>query len=276
MELKAPSPSLTNNSEKNAEKYKFLEKSDQFHFEVLSKNEILNFIVSFALIEEKSLNQKIIVSVKPYVNKKILLDKENKETYIEEIKKALSRVAYREKFSLDDFRDISDFYNKDNKLTLKKILDDIVSSIKEKKARIKINKYHMIFNYFINNDITDVNNSVMLCLDNEIESSILEKYYENTFRKIFKEKANENLDESKKMEISEQPKEKPKERKEIFKMITMSFDKRDKLEENILNKSLSLLKFDEKEKKRKSLKNVSIKRKKNKSKELKNNPKEEK
>jgi hypothetical protein len=56
----------------------------------------------------------------------------------------------------------------------------------------------MIFNYYINNDNSDLNNSIMLCLDNEIESSILEKYYENTFRKLFKAKYNnENIDNNK-------------------------------------------------------------------------------
>ena len=139
---------------KNLEKYpKFLEKSDQFYFETLSKNEKLTFIISFALIEDKNLVQKIIVSVKPYAmkNKTNLDDKEN---YIEEIKKALSRVSYREKFSMQDFRDISDIYANDQNLNMKKIFDDVVQSTKEKKARIKINKYHMIFNYYINNDNT--------------------------------------------------------------------------------------------------------------------------
>ena len=183
---------------KNLEKYpKFLEKSDQFYFETLSKNEKLTFIISFALIEDKNLVQKIIVSVKPYAmkNKTNLDDKEN---YIEEIKKALSRVSYREKFSMQDFRDISDIYANDQNLNMKKIFGDLVQSTKEKKARIKINKYHMIFNYYINNDNSDLNNSIMLCLDNEIESSILEKYYENTFRKLFKAKYNnENIDNNK-------------------------------------------------------------------------------
>ena len=165
---------------------------------------------------------------------------------------------------MDDFRDVSDYYTYDKNLTLKKVFDEMVASIKEKKARIRINKYHMIFNYYINND------SIMLCLDNEIESSILEKYYENTFRKIYKVKENESLENSKtnlvvdnhlneskkEMEIiinnnqkeninnnmnieekniddnnnkenkekKEEVKEIPK-KKEIFKMITMNFSK---------------------------------------------------
>ncbi len=173
---------------------KFLEKSEQFYFETLSKNEKLNFIISFALIEDKNIIQKIIVSVKPYAKKNKHNSNIDKENYIEEIKRALSRVSYREKFSIQDFKDISDIYFNDKNLSMKKIFDDIVKSTKEKKARIKINKYHMVFNYYINNDYTDLNNSIMLCLDNEIESSILEKYYENTFRKLFKAKYNENND----------------------------------------------------------------------------------
>ena len=178
MEIKEILPS----QKKEIEKYpKFLDKSEQFYFETLSKNEKLNFIISFALIEDKNIIQKIIVSVKPYAMKdKNKSNSDDKENYIEEIKRALSRVSYREKFTIQDFRDISDIYANDKNLNMKKIFDDMVQSTKEKKARIKINKYHMVFNYYINNDYTDLNNSIMLCLDNEIESSILEKYYENT------------------------------------------------------------------------------------------------
>ena len=190
MEIKEILPS----QKKEIEKYpKFLDKSEQFYFETLSKNEKLNFIISFALIEDKNIIQKIIVSVKPYAMKnKNKPNSDDKENYIEEIKRALSRVSYREKFTIQDFRDISDIYANDKNLNLKKIFDDMVQSTKEKKARIKINKYHMVFNYYINNDYTDLNNSIMLCLDNEIESSILEKYYENTFKKLFKAKYNES------------------------------------------------------------------------------------
>ena len=200
MEIKEQCPiqknGINNENSKISEKYpKFLEKSDQFYFETLSKNEKLYFILSFALIEDKNIIQKIIVSVKPYAMKnKNNSNMDDKENYIEEIKRALSRVSYREKFSVQDFKDVSDIYANDKNLNMKKIFDDMVKSIKEKKARIKINKYHMIFNYYINNDFNDLNNSIMLCLDNEIESSILEKYYENTFRKLFKAKYNENND----------------------------------------------------------------------------------
>ena len=61
----------------------------------------------------------------------------------------------------------------------------------------------MIFNYFINEDINDLNNSIILCLDNEIESSILEKYYENTFKRIYKEETSVKLDNNKKDMIIE-------------------------------------------------------------------------
>ena len=185
---------FSKNSKKFGEKdIKILEKSEQFFYEVISKNEKLNFIISLSLIEEKNNKQRIIISANPYAlkNNNINKKEKNKDFYIEEIKKAFTKVTYKEKFSLNDFKENSDFYAKEKNINLKKIFNDIITSIKMNKSRIKINKYHMIFNYYINNDKSDWNNSIILCLDNEIESSILEKYYENTFKKIYKAK-NEN------------------------------------------------------------------------------------
>lgn len=46
----------------------------------------------------------------------------------------------------------------------------------------------MIFNYFINNDMIDINNSIMLCIDNEIESSISEGVAKTFLEKYIKKK----------------------------------------------------------------------------------------
>ena len=153
---------------------KIIDKSEQFFFEVSTRNEKLNFVLSFSIIEEKYQVQSIQIIANPYINKA--------DNNIEEIKRTLTRVSYKEKFGLNDFKDISSFYRNKKNLNLKNIFDDMIQSVKGKKARIIINKYHLVFNYFLpeNN-----NNLIILCLDNELESNILEKYYENNFKKIY-------------------------------------------------------------------------------------------
>ena len=202
-----------NNIMKKNNKYpKIIEKSDQFIFKVTTQNENLNFLLSFLIIEEQYQFQSILILAKPYISP----SKNN----IEEIKKTLTRVSYREKFCLNDFKDISSFYKNEKNLKMKKIFDDIIQSVKEKKSRILINKYHLVFNYLLNNDKSNWNNSIILCLDNEMESNILEKYYENNSKKIYKNNNNENIENINKKNIynsmniynDEQNKEKEKEK----------------------------------------------------------------
>ena len=121
-----------NNIIKKSTKYpKIIEKSDQFIFKVSTQNENLNFLLSFLIIEEQYQIQSILIIAKPYIS----TNKNN----IEEIKKTLMRVSYREKFCLNDFKDISTIYKKEKNLKMKKIFDDIIQSVKEKKAKILIN-----------------------------------------------------------------------------------------------------------------------------------------
>jgi len=176
-----------NNIMKKNNKYpKILEKSDQFVFRVSTQNENLNFLLSFLIIEEQYQFQSILILAKPYISSK---------NNIEEIKKTLMRVSYREKFCLNDFRDISIYYKNEKNLKMKNIYDDIIQSVKEKKSRILINKYHLVFNYLVNSDKNNWNNSIILCLDNEMESNILEKYYENNQKKIYNNENNNNFED---------------------------------------------------------------------------------
>ena len=188
MESSDYNSSSQNNHIQNNNKYpKILEKSEQFYFETFSHNEKQNFILFFSIIEEQHQIQNIQIIAKPSISRN---KSNNKE---EEIKKTLTRVTYKEKFALNDFKDLSDIYKNKKNLTLKNILDDMIQSVKNNKARIIINKYHLVFNYFLNeNQKNNFNNSIILCLDNENEVKILEKYYGNNLKNIYQKNIEQN------------------------------------------------------------------------------------
>ena len=158
---------------------KIIEKSDQFNLPVIIQNKKFNYIFSFSIIEEKYQNQKINIKAKPYINCNNL----------EEMKKNLTRVSYMENFNLNDFKDISGYYYDKKNLSLKNIYDEIIQIVKANKYKVTINKYHMVFYYYLientkNTDKNNINNLIVLCLDNENERIILEKYYKNNFQPV--------------------------------------------------------------------------------------------
>ena len=178
-------PLFNKNIVQNNPSNKILEKSDQYYFEVLTQNEKLSYNLFLSLIEEPSKIEKIEIELKPCISKEKTLNNNP-----EEIRRILNRVSYREKFSLNDFKNLSNYYRNKKNLSLKYIFDDMNKSIKEKRARIILNKFHMVFNYLLNentknNDMFNSNNSIILCLDNERENKILENYYENDYKKLF-------------------------------------------------------------------------------------------
>ena len=174
-----------NNHLKNVELnelFKLLKKSVSFEYECLACGEKMSYKLSFDLIEETMKNkdeksdkkpkQYILINAKPFANKN---NYNNKESYIHGIKKSFTYSSYKEMFTYIDFKDSSYKYANLQEQSLIKVYNDLIKSVKENKSRIKINKYHLIFNYYIA-DFSNWNNSIMLTLDNENEYNILECY----------------------------------------------------------------------------------------------------
>ena len=196
---------FSKNSEIN-ELCKTLEKSKPFEYECSASGEKRSYKLSFDLIEESIQNkgdniqqnpkQYILIIAKPFANKN---NYNNKESYIHGIKKTFLYSTYKEKFNYVDFRDSSYIYSNLQEHNLINVYNDLIKSVKENKSRIKINKYHLIFNYYISDysNWNNWNNSIMLTLDNEKEYNILE-CYENANQKImyFKDKSPETINQS--------------------------------------------------------------------------------
>ena len=171
--------------------FKYLRKSVPYEYECSACGEELLFKLTFDLIEEimqsneekkvKNPEQYIIITAKPLVDKSKYLDK---DSYIYGIKKSFTYNTYKEKFNYIDFKDSCINYSNLQETNLWKIYNELIKSVKEGKSRVKINKYHLIFNYYLS-DISDWNNSIMLTLDNEKEYNILE-CYEDANKKAYK------------------------------------------------------------------------------------------
>jgi len=171
--------------------FKFIKKSVPYEYACFACGEELLFKLTFDLIEEISQNkeeekiknpeQYIVITAKPLVDKSKYLDK---DAYIYGIKKSFTYNTYKEKFNFIDFKDSCIKYSTLQETNLFKIYYELIKCVKENKSRIKINKYHLIFNYNLS-DKSDWNNSIMLALDNEKEYNILE-CYEDANKKAYK------------------------------------------------------------------------------------------
>jgi len=171
--------------------FKYLRKNVPYEYECSACGEELLFKLTFDLIEEiiqnkeekkaKNPEQYIVITAKPLVDKSKYLDK---DSYIYGIKKSFTYNTYKEKFNLIDFKDSCMKYSNLQETNLLEIYNELIKCVKEGKSRIKINKYHLIFNYYLS-DISDWNNSIMLTLDNEKEYNILE-CYEDANKKAYK------------------------------------------------------------------------------------------
>ena len=191
------------NITKNNEPYesiKYIKKSVPFEYECFSCEEKIFYKITFDLIEEyiqnyeendeKKKKQYILITAKPFINKN---NYKNKDDYINGIKKSFTYSTFKEKFDYLDFKDscIKYIYLKESNLI--NVYNDLLKSVKENKSRIKRNKFHLIFNYYIN-DFSDIDNSIMLTLDNENEYNILE-CYGNANQKAYKIQNNINSKE---------------------------------------------------------------------------------
>ena len=194
MEIKEKLNSPLNNNnmfDKFDSLFKFIRKSVPYEYECSACGEELLFKLTFDLIEEiiqnkeeknvKNPEQYIVITAKPLVDKSKYLDK---DSYIYGIKKSFTYNTYKEKFNFIDFKDSCIKYSNSKETNLLKIYNELIKCVKEGKSRIKINKYHLIFNYYLS-DISDWNNSIMLTLDNEKEYNILE-CYEDANKKAYK------------------------------------------------------------------------------------------
>ena len=169
-------------------KYKFLKKNGPFEYNCSGCGEKISYKLTIDLIEEKmhihedNTNKKpkqfILIFAKPFVNKSKYDDIDE---YIYGIKKSFTLCKYKEKFDYTDFKDNSNKYNNLQDSNLIKVYNEMIKSVKEKNSRILINKFHLIFQYYIS-DFSNINNSIILSLDNLEEYNILDTY-ENVSQK---------------------------------------------------------------------------------------------
>ena len=171
--------------------YRYLKKSLAYKYECSACGEKISYKLSFDLIEEnlsikegyneKKPKQYIFIVAKPLVDKNYYLDR---DSYIYGIKKSFTYNTYKEKFNYIDFKDSCNLYSNIEDYNLLNIYNDLIKSVKENKSRIKINKFHLIFSYYLSGtSIWD--NLIILTLDNEKEYSILE-CYEEANKKAYK------------------------------------------------------------------------------------------
>ena len=178
-------------------KYKYLKRSSAFEYDCNSCGDKISFKLTFDLIEENFLNddenmdkkpkQFISINAKPFANRSNFT---SKEEYVYGIKKSFTLSRYKEQFNYIDFKDNSYKYSNLQESNLINVYNDMIKSIKENNSKIIINKYHLIFIYYLN-DISNLNNLIILILDNENEFDILE-CYENANQKVHKIKNKDN------------------------------------------------------------------------------------
>ena len=202
-----------NHQEKNGDiselnKYKYVKRSSAFEYDCISCGDKISFKLTFDLMEEiiqnseENINKKpkqfISINAKPFANRNNFT---NKEEYVYGIKKSFTLSKYREKFNYIDFQDNSTKYSNLQESNLINVYNDMIKSIKEKNTKIIINKYHLVFIYYLH-DFSNLNNLIILILDNENEFDILE-CYENANQKVHKIK-NKNNNKEKNKEIQNQ------------------------------------------------------------------------
>ena len=173
-----------NNSKNEDESFKYIKKSVSYEYECVACGEKISYKLTFDLIEENNEQlpqQYIVINAKPLFTKTKYIDR---DSYIHGIKKSFTYSNYREKFNLFDFKDSCFKYSNMQDSNLLNIYNDLIKSVKKNNSRIRINKFHLIFNYYLS-DFSNWDNLIMLALDNEKEYDILE-CYEEANKKTYK------------------------------------------------------------------------------------------